>query len=163
MNTALPMTAKTQNTQSTQPVQKIQQIQQIQHTQHQHPNQDAPHQNKELCQLDKMAKADKTNTVDKTSKTNEAHKAIVLTPPASAASPLQPSPEIRILRIKEVAKKLSMGQSTIYDWINKKSPRYDKTFPKPIKLSSKSIGWLSTEIDAWLLAKVEQTRGTDFG
>lgn len=157
MNTVLPITAKTQNTQSTQPVQ------QIQCTQHQHQNQDTKHQRTEPCQLDKVAKADKTNTVDKTSKTNKADKAIVLTPPTSSTGTLQPNPEIRILRIKEVAKKLSMGQSTIYDWINKKSPRYDKTFPKPIKLSSKSIGWLSTEIDAWLLAKVEQTRGTDFG
>lgn len=145
MNTALPITTKTQN------------AQQIQYTQHQHQNQDTKHQNKEPCKLDKMAK------VDKTSKTNKADKAIVLTPPTSSTGTLQPNPEIRILRIKEVAKKLSMGQSTIYDWINKKSPRYDKTFPKPIKLSSKSIGWLSTEIDAWLLAKVEQTRGTDFG
>lgn len=65
--------------------------------------------------------------------------------------------ELRILRIKDVADKLSIGKSTLYDWLNIKSTRYDPSFPKPIKLSTKSIGWLSTEIDAWLLAKITAT------
>ena len=55
--------------------------------------------------------------------------------------------ELRILRIKEVATKLAIGKSTIYDWINPKSPRYDPSFPKPIKLGGNSIGWVSTMID----------------
>ena len=64
--------------------------------------------------------------------------------------------ELKILRIKEVATKLAIGKSTIYDWLNTKSPRYDKTFPKPIKLSKGTIGWLSIHIDEWLLAKYKQ-------
>ncbi|UYZ85526.1 AlpA family phage regulatory protein [Entomomonas sp. E2T0] len=63
-----------------------------------------------------------------------------------------------MLRIKEVINKLGIGKSTIYDWLDVKSPRYDASFPKPIKLNAKSIGWLSTEIDHWLLAKVAQSR-----
>ncbi|UOO89780.1 AlpA family phage regulatory protein [Vitreoscilla massiliensis] len=61
--------------------------------------------------------------------------------------------ELRILRIKEVATKLAIGKSTIYDWINPKSPRYDPSFPKPIKLGGNSIGWFSTMIDEWLTNK----------
>ena len=61
--------------------------------------------------------------------------------------------ELRILRIKEVATKLAIGKSTIYDWINPKSPRYDPSFPKPIKLGGNSIGWVSTMIDDWLTKK----------
>ena len=61
--------------------------------------------------------------------------------------------ELRILRIKEVATKLAIGKSTIYDWINPKSPRYDPSFPKPIKLGGNSIGWVSTMIDDWLTNK----------
>ena len=77
----------------------------------------------------------------------------------SQPSPLLRPTEQRILRIKAVATKLGIGKSTVYDWLDVKSPRYDASFPKPIKLSVKSIGWLSTAVDAWLLAKVEQSRG----
>lgn len=73
----------------------------------------------------------------------------------------QTTHELRVLRIQQVAEKLSIGKSTIYDWLNEKSPRYDSTFPKPIKLSAKSIGWLSSEIEAWLLNRVALTRATD--
>lgn len=58
--------------------------------------------------------------------------------------------ELRILRIEDVADKFSKGKSILYDWLNIKSARFDSSFPKPIKLSTKSIGWLSTEIDKWL-------------
>lgn len=71
------------------------------------------------------------------------------------------SAELRVLRILQIAEKLSIGKSTIYDWLNPKSPRYDETFPKPFKLSAKSIGWLSSEVDAWLLNRVALTRVTD--
>lgn len=82
-----------------------------------------------------------------------------------ATQPTQPTQqltqttyELRVLRIQQVAEKLSIGKSTIYDWLNEQSPRYDSTFPKPIKLNAKSIGWLSSEIDAWLLNRVNLTR-----
>lgn len=71
------------------------------------------------------------------------------------------STELRVLRIQQVAEKLSIGKSTIYDWLNPKSPRYDETFPKPFKLGGKAIGWLSSEVDAWLLNRVALTRVTD--
>lgn len=71
------------------------------------------------------------------------------------------STELRVLRILQVVEKLSIGKSTIYDWLNPKSPRYDETFPKPFKLGGKAIGWLSSEVDAWLLNRVALTRVTD--
>lgn len=61
--------------------------------------------------------------------------------------------ELRIIRITELSQKLSIGKSTIYDWLNPKSPRYDETFPKPIKLGASSIGWLSNLVDEWLMGK----------
>lgn len=71
------------------------------------------------------------------------------------------STELRVLRIQQVAEKLSIGKSTIYDWLSPKSPRYDESFPKPFKLGGKAIGWLSSEVDAWLLNRVALTRVTD--
>ena len=32
-------------------------------------------------------------------------------------------------------------------------------FPRPIKLGSRSSGWLESEVNAWLLSRVEESRG----
>ncbi|HCB0205070.1 helix-turn-helix transcriptional regulator [Klebsiella oxytoca] len=60
---------------------------------------------------------------------------------------------VKILRIREVVNKLGIARSTIYDWINPKSPRYDATFPKQRRLGMQSVGWLEAELDAWLLER----------
>lgn len=61
------------------------------------------------------------------------------------------SPVIKILRIRQVVSKLSVSRSTIYDWLDPKSPRYDATFPKQRRLGTQSVGWLESELDDWLL------------
>lgn len=60
---------------------------------------------------------------------------------------------VKILRIREVVNKLGIARSTIYDWINPKSPRYDATFPKQRRLGLQSVGWLESEVDEWLLGR----------
>ena len=65
-----------------------------------------------------------------------------------------PTNPIRLIRIKEVIERVGIGRSTIYDWMNPRSPRFDSTFPKPIKLGSNSIAWLEYDIDSWILSKV---------
>ncbi|MEG0007337.1 MAG: AlpA family transcriptional regulator [Aeromonas sp.] len=63
---------------------------------------------------------------------------------------------IKVLRIKVLMSKIGMARSTIYDRINPKSPRYDSTFPKPIKLGLSAVGWLEHEIDAWVKNLIDQ-------
>ncbi|CAA2950618.1 Uncharacterised protein [Enterobacter cloacae] len=60
---------------------------------------------------------------------------------------------IKILRISSVVNKIGVSRSTIYDWINPKSPRYDATFPKQRRLGMQSVGWLESELDEWLLKR----------
>lgn len=60
---------------------------------------------------------------------------------------------VKILRIRAVVNKLGIARSTIYDWINPKSPRYNATFPKQRRLGQQSVGWLESELDAWLLER----------
>ncbi|CAI0887526.1 helix-turn-helix transcriptional regulator [Serratia fonticola] len=60
---------------------------------------------------------------------------------------------IKVLRIRAVVNKLGIARSTIYDWINPKSPRYDATFPKQRRLGMQSVGWLESELDTWLLQR----------
>lgn len=60
---------------------------------------------------------------------------------------------IKILRMSSVVNKIGVARSTIYDWINPKSPRYDATFPKQRRLGMQSVGWLESELDDWLLKR----------
>jgi len=55
-----------------------------------------------------------------------------------------------ILRRKQVEHRTGLSRSTIYLFID------EGTFPQPIKLGARSVGWLEHEIDEWLLAKIEQ-------
>ena len=62
-------------------------------------------------------------------------------------------PNVKILRLSAVTEKTGIARSTVYDWINPKSPRYDPTFPKQRRLGQQSVGWLESEINEWLLLR----------
>ena len=61
-----------------------------------------------------------------------------------------------VIRIPEVTKKCGFSRSVIYGKLSEKSPNYDPTFPKPIKLSSNAVGWFEHEIIQWLELKAKQ-------
>lgn len=54
----------------------------------------------------------------------------------------------RILRLPEVKTRLGLSRSTLYQRIR------EKTFPRPISLGARSIGWLEREVSAMLAATV---------
>lgn len=71
-----------------------------------------------------------------------------------AISPgLEPS-EIRYIRAKQVTQMLSISRSTLYDWTNPKSKRYDPNFPKSRRLNNSTkhgaVFWLESEVLVWL-------------
>lgn len=68
-----------------------------------------------------------------------------------------PSSTVKILRMRAVVAKLGVARSTIYDWLNSKSPRYDATFPKQRRLGQQSVGWMEAELDQWLLQRKTPT------
>lgn len=64
-----------------------------------------------------------------------------------------------IQRRRELEARLGLSRSTIYDKLNPGSPRYDATFPKPIRLGNgAAVGWLAHEVDNWLRAQIEASR-----
>jgi prophage regulatory protein len=65
---------------------------------------------------------------------------------------------LSILRLPTVRRRVGLSRSTIYDRLDPESKRYDPSFPKPISLGSRAVGWLSTEVDAWLLSRIEKSR-----
>jgi len=68
-------------------------------------------------------------------------------------------PGYSIERRRSLETRLGLSRSTIYDKINPKSPRYDATFPKPIRLGGCAVGWLTHEVDEWLNRQIESSRG----
>ncbi len=71
---------------------------------------------------------------------------------------------IVILRRKQLEAKTGLARSTIYDKIRLNPNRpggYDPTFPKPIALGAKSVGWVESEVEAWLDAQIQKSRKVD--
>ena len=62
-----------------------------------------------------------------------------------------------ILRRKKVEARVGLARSTIYQRISA------GTFPKPISLGARAVGWIESEISAWLENQVEQSRGARGG
>ena len=70
---------------------------------------------------------------------------------------------LTILRRKQVEARTGLSRSTIYSKLkhNPKRPSdYDPSFPVPISIGAKAVGWIEAEIDAWLTAQVEKSRKT---
>lgn len=61
----------------------------------------------------------------------------------------------KILRLKRLKEKMGISGSSIYNKLNPRSKYFDETFPKPIRLGASSVGWLESEVDAWLASRAE--------
>ncbi len=60
---------------------------------------------------------------------------------------------LSILRRKQVQAKTGLSRSTIYARIAKGK------FPRPIDLGGgRAVGWIESEIDAWLISRIESSR-----
>lgn len=55
----------------------------------------------------------------------------------------------KILKLNEVLALTRLGRSTLFAMVA------TRTFPRPIKLSHRSTGWVATEVDEWLRARIE--------
>lgn len=68
---------------------------------------------------------------------------------------------LTILRRKEVEARTGLSRSSIYARLspNPKRPSdYDPTFPRPVNLGARAVGWIEAEIDAWLTLQIEKSR-----
>ena len=63
--------------------------------------------------------------------------------------------DITILRLPQVLARTGLSRSTIYAKVAAGE------FPEPISLGARAVGWLADEVEAWLVARVEATRGSD--
>lgn len=56
---------------------------------------------------------------------------------------------MRIIRLKEVKHATGLGRSTIYKYISEGS------FPKPVSLGDRAVGWVESEVAGWVMARIE--------
>ena len=66
--------------------------------------------------------------------------------------------QLRILRIHHLTRKVGLGRSAIYDRLDPDSPRHDPSFPKPINLGGRAVGFVEAEVDAWLATQINKSR-----
>lgn len=68
---------------------------------------------------------------------------------------------LTIIRRKQVEARTGLSRSSIYAKLrqNPKRPSdYDPTFPKPVSVGAKAVGWIEAEVEAWLAAQIEKSR-----
>lgn len=58
-----------------------------------------------------------------------------------------------ILRRKKVEAKTGFPRSTLYLKIAQGE------FPKPIKIGARAVGWLESDVDAWIEQRIVESRG----
>lgn len=70
-------------------------------------------------------------------------------------------PAPTILRRKQVEARTGLSRSTIYAKLRRNPKRpgdFDPTFPQPIAIGARAVGWIESEIDAYLTAQIEKSR-----
>ena len=61
----------------------------------------------------------------------------------------------RILRLPKVEARTGLSRSSIYVRVAK------GTFPPPIRLGPRAVGWLESEVNQWIREQISATRGEE--
>lgn len=57
-----------------------------------------------------------------------------------------------ILRLPNVKARTGLSRSTIYQRVSA------GTFPPPVNLGARAVGWLESEVSDWIAAQIERSR-----
>lgn len=63
---------------------------------------------------------------------------------------------VTMLRLPDVMARTGLSRAAIYAKANPKNALYDETFPRVVKLGGKASDWVESEINEWLLKRIEQ-------
>jgi prophage regulatory protein len=64
----------------------------------------------------------------------------------------------RMLPLKQVVHYTGLSSTTIYDMLDRRSKRYDPTFPIQVKLSKGRVAWVESEVAQWIEGKIATAR-----
>jgi len=68
---------------------------------------------------------------------------------------LAPSEKTTIIRLPRVKTRTSLSRSSIYKQVA------DGTFPHPISLGARAVGWIESEVDQWIASRIAASRGAE--
>ncbi|WP_439892523.1 helix-turn-helix transcriptional regulator [Ralstonia sp. 25C] len=71
-------------------------------------------------------------------------------PGNACQSARQPDKASRILRVKQLVERVSLSRATVYVLM-----ATDPTFPRKVKLTARSIGFLESDVDAWIASRAQ--------
>ena len=60
---------------------------------------------------------------------------------------------VRVLRLPRVQARTGLSRSSIYMRVANRS------FPQPIRLGARAIGWIESEVDQWIRDQISASRG----
>ena len=64
----------------------------------------------------------------------------------------------RLIRRKELEHITGLSRSTIYDRLDSRSSRFDEDFPRPIKIGQSVVGWVQSEVAAYVEKMIRRSR-----
>ena len=59
---------------------------------------------------------------------------------------------LRVLRLRQVEARTGLSRSSIYARVAK------GTFPPPIRLGPRAVGWIESEVEAWIREQIARSR-----
>ena len=68
---------------------------------------------------------------------------------------------LKFLRRNQVEERTGLSRSSVYAKMRRNPKRpsdFDPTFPTPVSLGAKAVGWIESEIDSWLTAQIQKSR-----
>lgn len=60
---------------------------------------------------------------------------------------------MRFLRLNEVQERVGLGRTSIYKMMS------EGKFPKPVNTLGRNVAWLDSEIDEWMMDRIDEKRG----
>ena len=60
--------------------------------------------------------------------------------------------QVRFLRLPEVLARTGLSRSTIYVRLEQ------GRFPRPVSLGARAVGWIESEVDEWMRARITASR-----
>ncbi|MGI2214520.1 helix-turn-helix transcriptional regulator [Shewanella oncorhynchi] len=63
------------------------------------------------------------------------------------------TPNIKLIRLKDVIDSTGLARSTIYKYIDK------GIFPKAVTLGGRAVAWVESKIQGWILERIAQRDG----
>lgn len=78
---------------------------------------------------------------------NQPTRLTVMAAGASPEAPLRLESGPRVLRIGDVTRRVGLSKSTVWKMAS------EGIFPRPSKLGERRVGWLASEVEAWLAGR----------